>query len=275
MKKTVFKGSLLLYMILLTMPIAIMIVWYFVRATYNPNTGAFALDNFNFLWQDIEYSGMKLPIIWPILVNTLLYSMIIVAAEVTLTIPAAYAFSRLDFAGKKAMLKFLFIMRSFPGITLIIATFLILLKMGLVNTYPGIVLVAVTGSLPGRIYIMKGFFDGVPWDLEWAAMVDGCSRFRAFYKVIIPTVSTGIGAISTFAFFGAYGEWFLFKLLIFDNLRLTMGGYVAKLITKENIITEFGLICALGLFYTIPIIIFYLFTQKYFMKIQLGGRKGV
>jgi len=275
MKKTAFKGSLILYMVLITAPIITMIAWYFIRATYNPNTGAMAFGNFNFLWENIEYSGLRLPIIWPILLNTMIYSLIIVAVEVALTIPAAYAFSRLDFIGKKFMLKFLFIMRSFPGITLIIATFLLLLRMNLLDTYLGIVLVAVTGSLPGRIYIMKGFFDGVPWDLEWAAMTDGCSRFRAFYKVIIPSVSTGIGAISTFAFFGAYGEWFLFKLFIFRDLSLTMGGYIAKLITKENVIYEFGLICALGLFYTIPIIIFYLFTQKYFMKIQLGGRKGI
>ena len=263
------------YMAMLTVPILFMIVWYFMTATFNSYTGSFSLDNFAFMFGPIESMGIKLPAIWPIVLNTLVYSFTIVMIEVLISVPAAYAFSRLDFKGKRSAMKFLFIMRSFPGVTLIIATFFILVKMNLVDTYLGIILVAITGSLPGHVYIMKGFFDEVPWDLEWAAMTDGCSRFRAFRKVILPAVKPGIGAIAIFSFLGAYGEWFLFKLLIFSDTRLIIGGYIAKLITEENVIVDYGLISALGLFYTLPVILFYIFSQKIFMKVNIGGSKGV
>ncbi len=263
------------YMAMLTVPILFMIVWYFMTATFNSYTGSFSLDNFAFMFGPIESMGIKLPAIWPIVLNTLVYSFTIVMIEVLISVPAAYAFSRLDFKGKRNAMKFLFIMRSFPGVTLIIATFFILVKMNLVDTYLGIILVAITGSLPGHVYIMKGFFDEVPWDLEWAAMTDGCSRFRAFRKVILPAVKPGIGAIAIFSFLGAYGEWFLFKLLIFSDTRLIIGGYIAKLITEENVIVDYGLISALGLFYTLPVILFYIFSQKIFMKVNIGGSKGV
>jgi len=263
------------YMSMLVIPIIFMVLWYIVSSTYNYASGEFSLKNYSFLVTDLDYQGILLPIIWPIVMNTLIYSMIIVVVEVAIAVPAAYAFSRLEFRGRVTALKFLFLMRAFPGVTLIIATFLIILKLGIINTYLGVVLVAISGSLPGQIYIMKGFFDEVPWDLEWAAMVDGTTRWGAFRKVLLPTVSAGIGAIAVFAFLGAYGEWFLFKLFIFDDTALTLGGYLAKLISKENSILSYGLITAIGLFYTLPVIIFYILSQKIFMKINIGGMKRV
>ncbi|WMJ90272.1 carbohydrate ABC transporter permease [Anaerocolumna sp. MB42-C2] len=262
-------------MTMLVLPIIFMIAWYILSSTYNYSSGEISFQNFSFLYTDINFQGIYLPMIWPIVLNTLVYSLIIVIVEVTVAVPAAYAFSRLEFRGRKAAMKFLFIMRAFPGITLIIATFLIILKLRIINTYLGVVLVAVSGSLPGQIYIMKGFFDEVPWDLEWASMVDGTTRWRAFKKVLLPAVSSGIGAIAVFAFLGAYGEWFLFRLFIFDDTALTMGGYLAKLVSKENSILSYGFITAIGLFYTLPVIIFYILSQKIFMRINIGGTKRV
>ncbi|MBM7564271.1 carbohydrate ABC transporter permease [Paenibacillus sacheonensis] len=270
---TLKKALVHTYMTLFTLPIIAMIVWYFLAATMNFTTHEVSMRNFDFLIKPVEYDGVELPLIWPIVLNTILYSLLIVAIEVGVSVPTAYAFSRLDFKGKRAAMKFLFLMRSFPGITLIIATFFILVQMNLVNTYLGVILVAITGSLPGRVYIMKGFFDEVPWDIEWAAMVDGTTRFGAFKKVLVPYVFSGIGAISVFSFLGAYGEWFLFKLLIFNDDMMTLAGYLSKLVTKENQIVNYGLITAIGLFYTLPVVVFYIFTQKMFMKVNMGGAK--
>ena len=261
------------WMTILVMPILFIIFWYLVSSIYNFASHRFTLNNYNFLIGPMSFEGIQFPVIWPIVLNTIVYSLIIVLVEITVAVPAAYAFSRLNFRGRKAAMKFLFLMRAFPGVTLIISTFMIILKLGIINTYLGIVLVAVSGSLPGQIYIMKGFFDEVNWDLEWSAMVDGTTRWGAFRKVLLPAVSSGIGAISVFAFLGAYGEWFLFKLFIFDNTMLTLGGYLAMLITKDNAIINYGLITAIGLFYTVPVIVFYIFSQKLFMKVNIGGTK--
>ncbi|MBO7747308.1 carbohydrate ABC transporter permease [Paenibacillus sp. MWE-103] len=270
---TLKKALVHTYMILFTLPIVGMIAWYFLAATMNFTTHAFTLENFAFFSRATEYEGIELPVIWPIVRNTLVYSLLIVLIEVGVAVPTAYAFSRLDFKGKRAAMKFLFLMRSFPGNTLIIAIFAIVFKMGLFNTYLGIILVAITGSLPGLVYIMKGFFDEVPWDIEWAAMVDGTTRFGAFRKILAPYVLSGIGAIAVFAFLGAYGEWFLFQLLLFNDDLMTLAGYLAKLVTKDSQIIDYGLITAIGLFYTLPVVVFYIFTQKMFMRVNLGGVK--
>ncbi len=264
-----------LCMAMMAIPVVFMLGWYVFSSAYNYASGELSLQNFGFMLHDMSFQGMKLPLIWPIVGNTLVYCLAIVVVEVAIAVPAAYAFSRLEFKGRKAAMKFLFIMRAFPGVTLIIATFLIILRLGIINTYLAVVLVAVSGSLPGQIYIMKGFFDDVPWDLEWAAMVDGSTRWRAFRKVLLPAVSSGIGAIAVFAFLGAYGEWFLFRLFIFDDTALTMGGYLAKLVTKDNSVLSYGLITAIGMFYTLPIILFYIFSQSIFMKVNIGGAKRV
>lgn len=122
----------------------------------------------------------------------------------------------------------------------------------------------------------EGVFDEVSWDLEFSGMIDGCSRFKCLYQIILPNMLSGISAIAIYAFMGAYGEWLLIKLFIFDNTKLTLAGYLAKLIfTDDDKVTNIGLITAIGLFYTIPIGIFYLFTQRTMMKVTIGGSKGV
>ncbi|MEK5023564.1 carbohydrate ABC transporter permease [Paenibacillus sp. FSL M7-1046] len=214
--------------------------------------------------------------IWPIVMNTVVFGLLITVIDLLVSVPAAYAFSRLNFVGKGFALKFLFIMGSFPGITLLITSFFIMMYLGLLNTVFAVVVLSAAGMIPWHVYILKGFFDEVSWDLEFSGMIDGCSRFKCLYQIILPNMLSGISAIAIYAFMGAYGEWLLIKLFIFDNTKLTLAGYLAKLIfTDDDKVTNIGLITAIGLFYTIPIGIFYLFTQRTMMKVTIGGSKGV
>lgn len=263
-------------MLLLILPIIFMIGWLFVSSVYNYNSGRISWDNWGFLFDKIIVNGVTFPLIWPIVWNTLLFGLMITAIDVLFAVPAAYAFSRLNFRGKSFSLKFLFIMGSFPGITLLITSFFIMQYLGLLNTMIAVVILSAAGMLPWHVYILKGFFDEVSWDMEFAAMMDGCTRFQALRQVILPNLLSGIGAIAIFAFMSAYGEWLLIKLFIFDNSKLTLAGYLAKMIIDdETKITNFGVITAIGLFYTVPIGVFYLFTQSTMMKVNIGGSKGV
>lgn len=270
------RSSIHAFMLLLILPIVFMVGWLFVSSIYNYNSGELSWDNWGFLFDQIIVNGVTFPLIWPIVWNTLLFGVMITVIDVLFAVPAAYAFSRLNFRGKSFSLKFLFIMGSFPGITLLITSFFIMQYLGLLNTMIAVVILSAAGMLPWHVYILKGFFDEVSWDMEFAAMMDGCTRFQALRQVILPNLLSGIGAIAIFAFMSAYGEWLLIKLFIFDNSKLTLAGYLAKMIIDdETKISDFGVITAIGLFYTVPIGVFYLFTQSTMMKVNIGGSKGV
>lgn len=274
--KLLNRSSIHLVMILLVLPIIFMVGWLFVSSIYNYNSGQVSWENWGFLTHKLVVDGVAFPMIWPILFNTLQFGLLITAIDLVIAVPAAYAFSRLNFKGKSFSLKFLFIMGSFPGITLLITSFFIMQYLGLLNTMIAVVILSATGMIPWHVYILKGFFDEVSWDMEFSAMMDGCTRFQSLIQVILPNLISGIGAIAIFAFMGAYGEWLLIKLFIFDNSKLTLAGYLAKLVIDEDTkISNFGIITAIGLFYTVPIGVFYLFTQSTMMKVTIGGSKGV
>ena len=265
-----------LFMLLLIFPVIFMVTWLTVSSIYNFNSGEMSWDNWRFLSGDIIVEGITFSIIWPIVYNTVKFGLLVTILDVLIAVPAAYAFSRLNFAGKSASLKFLFLMGSFPGITLLITSFFIMNWLGLLNTMTAVVILSVAGMVPWHVYILKGFFDEVSWDMEFSAMMDGCTRFQSLIQVVLPNMLSGISAIAIFAFMGAYGEWLLIKLFIFDNTNLTLAGYMAKMILDDTSkISNYGLITAVGVFYTVPIAIFYLFTQSTLMKVTIGGSKGV
>jgi len=270
------RGGIHVFMVLLVLPILFMVGWLFLSSVYNFNSGRLAWGNWGFLHERMVMNGVTFPMIWPIVWNTLLFGLFITLVDILIAVPAAYAFSRLNFRGKSFSLKFLFIMGSFPGITLLITSFFIMQYLGLLDTMFAVVVLSAAGMLPWHVYILKGFFDEVSWDMEFSAMMDGCSRFQSLRQVILPNMLPGIGAIAIFAFMSAYGEWLLIKVFIFDNSKLTLAGYLAKLIIDDQTkISDFGVITAIGLFYTVPIGVFYLFTQSTMMKVNIGGSKGL
>ncbi len=264
------------FMMLLILPVLFMVAWLTISSVYNVNSGTISWDNWRFLTGEMIIEGVKFSIIWPIVYNTLKFCLLVTVVDILIAVPAAYAFSRLNFAGKSFSLKFLFIMGSFPGITLLITSFFIMSYLGLLNTMTAVVIMSASGMVPWHVYILKGFFDDVSWDMEFSAMMDGCTRFQSLIQVVLPNMLSGISAIAIFAFMGAYGEWLLIKLFIFDNTNLTLAGYMAKMILDDTSkISNYGLITAVGVFYTVPIAIFYLFTQSTLMKVNIGGSKGV
>jgi len=265
-----------IFMILMIIPIFFMLGWLFLSSVYNYNSGKFSFDSWQFLYKDIIFEGITFPMIWPIVWNTVKFAALVTVIDLAIATPAAYAFSRLNFKGKSFTLKFLFIMGSFPGITLLITSFFIMQWLGLLNTMTAVVILAAAGMVPWHVYIMKGFFDSIAWDLEFSAMMDGCTRFQAMRQIILPNVKSGIGAIAVFAFMGAYGQWLLIKLFIFDNQKLTLAGYMAKMVMKDDLkVLNYDLLTSVAIFYTIPIAVFFLFTQGAMMKVTIGGSKGV
>ena len=217
--------------------------------------------------------GIDFPSVWLAFANSLYLAggqTIIVATVASL---AGYYLSRFHFAGRAAMLRSLLVLHAFPVLTLIVPLFLILNFVGLLDRLFGVMLVLVGFELPFAIFIMKGFFDAVPWEIEMSALTDGASRRQAFVRVVLPQVSNGLIAISVFSFIRGWEEYiFVFTFLI-ENVNWTMSLYM--FFVRDDILgIDFGLVSAVGVFYLAPSLVLYVVAQKYLAQMTIGGVKG-
>jgi inositol-phosphate transport system permease protein len=217
--------------------------------------------------------GINFPSVWSAFANSLYLAggqTLIVATVASL---AGYYLSRFKFAGRAAMLRTLLVLHAFPVLTLIVPLFLTLNFVGLLDQLLGVMLVLVGFELPFAIFIMKGFFDAVPWEIEMSALTDGASRRQAFVQVVLPQVSNGLIAISVFSFIRGWEEYiFVFTFLI-ENVNWTMSLYM--FFVRDDIMgIDFGLVSAVGVFYLAPSLVLYAVAQKYLMQMSIGGVKG-
>jgi multiple sugar transport system permease protein len=201
-------------------------------------------------------------------------SLIIVAAAaaiaVVIGIPAAYAFSRLKFRNSDSLASTILSMRFMPPIAVAIPLFLMIKAVGLQDTYPGLILPYVAFSLPLVIWIMIGFFDEVPKDIDEAAMIDGGSHFVILWSIMLPIVRPGI---LTAALFGALFIWneFLVALYVVDSRSLqTISLGAATLVSAQRPI-DWNIAAAVGVVTVIPILFFSLFVQRYIVRGLTAG----
>lgn len=217
--------------------------------------------------------GVDFPSVWAAFGNSLIiagFQTLIVSTTATM---AGYYLSRFRFPGRAGMLRSLLVLHAFPVLTLIVPLFLVLNFFGLLDRLLGVILVLVTLELPFAVFIMKGFFDGVPWEIEMSALADGASRRQAFVRVVLPQVTNGIIAISVFSFIRGWEEYiFVFTFLI-KNTNWVMSLYLF-FVNDDLGGVDFGVVAAVGTFYLIPSLIIYIAAQKYLMQMTVGGVKG-
>jgi len=149
----------------------------------------------------------------PALKNSIIVSSAVTILNLAITVVAAYSFSRLKFVGRSTSFVFIMTSRLIPAIAVAIPIFVIIKNLGLLDTYYALILTYLAFTLPFTIWFMTKYFDFMPSDLEDAARVDGCTRFQALIKVVIPLTAPGLAATGAFAFMAAYSE-FLFAVLL-------------------------------------------------------------
>ena len=229
----------------------------------------FTLEHWRFLWENIEGKVN----IWVAMFNTLIFALSVTLIVISVSLTSAYALSRLNIPFRKQFLAGVLMLHAFPSITLIIAIFLILQMIGLYNTLIGVILVKSALQLPLGIWIMKGFYDSVPWEIEMAGIQDGASRFTVWYRLVVPQVRPGLLALGLFSFLDGWSEYILPTVLAPANDVQVLSFYLASLIADDQHF-DFNLFKSVGLFYAIPVILFYLFFQDKLMNIYGGGTKG-
>jgi inositol-phosphate transport system permease protein len=240
------------------------------------------LDNWRFLWNPAfsdtlkdrpSGAGLQFPNVWEAFGNSLILAVSVMVIVVLVSTLAGYYLSRFAFAGRAGLLKSLIVLYSFPAMTLVIPIFLLMYWTGLLDTLLGVILVVATLELPFSIFIMKGFFDGVPWDIEMSAMTDGASRRQVFLMIVLPQVRFGMLAVGIFAFLRGWEDYVFVRTLLIGKDNWVMSLYLFY-VSQDIMGVDYGIVTAVGLMYLLPALVLYIATQKYLTQMTFGGIKG-
>ena len=187
---------------------------------------------------------------------------------------AAYAFSRWKFPGRSVGLVFLLATQMIPASMLMIPIYILAIKLNLVGTYRGLVIAYCVTSIPFSVWILKGYFDTVPVDLEEAARIDGCSQLQAFWRVLLPLSTPALAITFLFNFMSAWNEYLLARVMLGSQESL-MTWPLGLQRLQGQFQTQWGLFSAGSILVMIPVVILFLYSSKYLISgLTLGGVKG-
>lgn len=222
-------------------------------------------DNYVAIW---ERSG------FPVLIrNSASVTAITLTLCLTLGTLASYGFSRYQFRGRAQLLLFYLVIRMFPVVLMIIPLFLMLRTLGLLDTHLGLALAYTTFLLPLCVWMMKGFFDAVPVDLEDSARIDGCTRLGALVRVVLPLVRSGLVATAVFIGIASWNEY-LFALMLTTSQGTRTWPVGLQLMVGEFQL-PWGSFSAGGMISIIPVIIFFGIVQQSLVRgLTAGAVKG-
>ena len=181
-----------------------------------------------------------------------------------------YALSRARFRFKRFLMFGILLVQIIPGTATVLPFYLIMRELHLLNSLFGVVLGMTAGAIPFMLWVMKGFIDTVPLELEEAAFLDGATHFQTLYRVVFPLALPGVGAAAILAFNGAWGTFFLPLILLSDADKFIMPlGLFRALIAYTNL--DYGMLNAMGLIYMLPSLLIFIFARQYLIKGTMAG----
>lgn len=191
-----------------------------------------------------------------------------------LSILAGYSFSRYKYFGKNGILIFLIATQMFPYAVIIVNIVIIFNKLHLLNTYIGLIVAITALTLPFSIWLLKGFFDKIPRELEEAAMVDGCSRVSLLFRIVVPLVMPGVISVGLFSFLASWNQLLFALQLAYKNSMFTIPPGFLRLYVGQYMI-RWADMSAGSVLVTLPIIIAFMILQRYFVQgLTAGAVKG-
>ncbi|QQO10626.1 carbohydrate ABC transporter permease [Breznakiella homolactica] len=210
--------------------------------------------------------------IWLNMSNSIIIGVTSTAATVVISCYAAYGLSRFRFPGRNAMGLLIIATRMLPPVGTMIPFFLLINSLGLLDTRTALILAYTGLNIPFATWMLRGFFDEVPKELDEAAMVDGCNRNRMLWQIILPLIAPGLAATAVFSFLLSWNDFALALVLTSRNAK-TLPLIVTSFITDEGI--SWGPMSAAATVVLIPPIILMLLTQKHIAKgLTMGAVKG-
>jgi multiple sugar transport system permease protein len=201
--------------------------------------------------------------------NSLWVSFATTVLGVAVAVPAAYGFSRFRFPGRTPLFFAVLVRNMFPAVVFLMPLFLLMRWLGLVNTHGSLILTYLTFGLPLSIWLLKGFFDNIPIQLEQAARIDGATRFQAFFLIVMPLSSPGIIATSIFSFIGAWNEYVYAYTFLSKQESMTLPVGIQRFFTEFA--TDWPGLMAATFLMSVPVVVLFLVLQKYFVRALTEG----
>lgn len=201
--------------------------------------------------------------------NSLFVSTMSTILSVIVAVPAAYAFSRFNFPGRKFLFFSVLLRNMFPAVVFLVPLFILMRLLGLMNTHGSLILTYLTFGLPLAIWLLKGFYDNIPYQLEQAARIDGASRFQAFVMIIMPLSVPGIIATAIYSFIGAWNEYIFAYTFINRNDRLTLPIGIQRFFSESS--SDFPGLMAASFMMSVPVVVLFLMLQRYFVRALTEG----
>lgn len=204
--------------------------------------------------------------------NSVLVTLTVTIVGVVLASMAGYAFSRHKFPGRKLGLHSLLITQMFPATMLLLPLYIMISKLGLINSFLGLIIMYSATALPFCVWLMKGYYDTIPTSLEEAANVDGANKFTAFYKVILPLAAPALVIAALFSFMTAWNEYIIAAQVLWYEDMFTIPLGLKSF--QGNMTTEWGLYAAGAIVISIPVVILFLVLSKWLVSgLTLGSVK--
>ncbi|HEX7704111.1 MAG TPA: sugar ABC transporter permease [Kofleriaceae bacterium] len=205
--------------------------------------------------------------------NSILIALATTVVGVFLSCTAAYALSRFRFPGRKAGLTTFVVVQMFPATLLIMPLYVVLDKLGLLNSITGLVLVYSTTAIPFCVWTLKGYFDSLPRELEEAARIDGASPWLIFRRIILPLAKPGLAVTGLFSFMTAWNEFILASTFMTSESRYTLPVLIQSSVGQFS--TQYGIFAAGAIVTSVPVMAVFYVLQKYLVGgLTAGAVKG-
>lgn len=222
-------------------------------------------ENILFAWKNSGFSVF--------FKNTLYVSLVTAVVVIIFSILVSYGLSRFRFRGKRSFLMMLLVTQLIPSNMLIIPLFIIFNKLGLISTLLSLIITYITFQLPFNAVLMKSFVDNIPYDLEEAGMIDGCSRMGCILRIVMPMLIPGTIAIGAFAFLGSWNE-FIFPVMLINKKASFVISVGLNYMMGQNVMLYGSLAAGSLIALTVPVLIFAV-LQKYLVQgLSAGAVKG-
>ncbi|MGL4496670.1 MAG: carbohydrate ABC transporter permease [Beijerinckiaceae bacterium] len=211
----------------------------------------FTLEHYRMLFEKTSFSGN--------LLNSLIVASGAVLLGLSVSIPAAYAFSRFRFFGRKILMTQFLVINMFPIVLIIIPLFVLMRQFGLLDTFTGIILGHSTFAIPFSVWMMTSYLNAIPRDLDEAAIIDGATRLQTLTKVLLPVVMPGIVTTGIYIFVTSWNEYLFAMMLSGQNVRTVT---VALQLFIGEFTVLWGLLTAGGTLIAIPVTLLFLLIQR-------------
>lgn len=233
----------------------------------NPIPTQITFDNF------IHLFTMDGGLFWRQLLNSIILSAATTVIGVILACTAGYAFSRFRFPGRNVGMASLLITQMFPGVVMAIPLYILLDEVGLLNSLTGLVLVYSTSSIPFCVWMLKGYFDTIPRDLEEAAIMDGASQWVIFTRIVLPLAKPAIVVTALFSFMTAWNEFILAATFLSDERMFTLPVVLQRFVGDYS--TQWGYFAAGAIVVSIPVMALFFKLQEHLVGgLTAGSVKG-